>query len=96
MGSALKGKNLLLKEQIIFINPFALRTAKTLWSFGCTECKRDNENNLHNITLWSFCHSECKRLRVDPFWKGFLTQGSKKDGTKKFLITKDMIYSVCV
>ena len=23
-----------------FLNSFALRTAKTLWSFGCSECKR--------------------------------------------------------
>ena len=24
----------------LLFNPFALRTAKTLWSFGCSECNR--------------------------------------------------------
>ena len=28
------------------LTPFALRTAKTLWSFGCSECNRVNYENL--------------------------------------------------
>ena len=35
----------------IFFNPVVLRTAKTLWSFGCSECKRvkKKQNNFHRI-----------------------------------------------
>ena len=28
------------------INPIALRTAKTLWSFGCSECNRVKGGNI--------------------------------------------------
>ena len=30
----------LLSKQLHNVNPIALRTAKTLWSFGCSECNR--------------------------------------------------------
>ena len=29
--------------EVNLINPIALRAAKTLWSFGCSECKRVNQ-----------------------------------------------------
>ena len=68
LGSTLKGKNLLLKEQIIFINPFALRTAKTLvlavWS-------AKGIMKIIYITLWSFCHSEGKRVKSRHLLEGF-------------------------
>ena len=35
-----KEKNLLLEEQILTFIPIALRTLKTLWSFGRYECNR--------------------------------------------------------
>ena len=28
----------------LYLNPVALRTIKTLWSFGCSECNRVNIN----------------------------------------------------
>ena len=39
-GSTLTGKNFFVGKQSLSFNPFALRTAKTLRSFGCSECKR--------------------------------------------------------
>ena len=38
-GSTRAGKDLFVGKQSLSFNPFALRTAKTLWSFGCSECK---------------------------------------------------------
>ena len=33
------------------LNPVALRTAKTLWSFGRSECNRVNETILYDAVL---------------------------------------------
>ena len=58
----------------INFNPFALRMAKPLWSFGHSECKRVNGvlailsakglmgKKLFLRPIWSFGHSECKRV----------------------------------
>ena len=35
----------------LFFNPTALRMAKTLWSFGCSECNRVNILNIHCIWM---------------------------------------------
>ena len=40
MRSTLTRKSLLLREQIVSINHIALRTGKTQWSFGHSECNR--------------------------------------------------------
>ena len=49
----------MLKPTVIF-NPFALRTAKTLWSFGRSQCKRVKKSLFsmkveiwHNSKIWS-------------------------------------------
>ena len=39
----LKDKNFFLREEIFTFTPIALRTAKTLWSFGHFECSRFRE-----------------------------------------------------
>ena len=41
--STFEGKNLLQYFLFLVLNPTALRTAKTLWSFGCSECNRVKE-----------------------------------------------------
>ena len=33
------------------LNPIALRTAKTLWNFGCFECNRV-KNNMQSVDLF--------------------------------------------
>ena len=42
-----------LQLRVIYLkyNPIALRMAKTLWSFGRSECNRVN----HTMTLYSLC-----------------------------------------
>ena len=40
------------------LNPTALGTAKTLWSFGHSERNRSFGH------LWSFGHSECNRVKI--------------------------------
>ena len=37
------------------LNPIALRTAKTLWSFGCSECNRVKGLKVKRMTL-----AECR------------------------------------
>ena len=43
MEGTLKDKFFFLREEIFTCTPIALRTAKTLWSFGCFECDRFRE-----------------------------------------------------
>ena len=31
------------------LNPIALRTAKTVWSFGCSECNRVKIDTVHQL-----------------------------------------------
>ena len=42
MGNALSGKLSCMGRGLVSltVNRFALKTAKTLWSFGCSECNR--------------------------------------------------------
>ena len=47
----------------LLINPIALRTAKPLWSFGCSECYRVKEMFLMCIHM-SFEHVLFRLFRV--------------------------------
>ena len=51
-------------------NPIALRTAKTLWSFGLSESCRVKEKNC--------CQSRQKFFPLDPFCDGFYPLENRK------------------
>ena len=46
------------------LNPIALRIAKTLWSFGHSECNRYRVLAILSAIGMSFGHSECNRYGV--------------------------------
>ena len=53
MGYTLKEKNSLIDKQIPFVfNPITLWTAKTLWSFGLSECNRVNSLSTRDENSW--------------------------------------------
>ena len=57
-------------------NPIAFRTAKTLWSFGCSECNRvkDNLQAEYCINSPAIRHGHCHQLQWN--FNGSNTDGS--------------------
>ena len=53
-----------------FINPFALGTAKTLWSFGHSECKRVPDENARLLSCFPVDCFEGTLIEVNCYIKG--------------------------
>ena len=58
-GNYFKCPNFLIFRVFIFINPIALRTAKTPWSFGCSECNRVKDESLNVLFKPSVLQMHC-------------------------------------
>ena len=67
-GTTLTGKTLLPFKNIPSFNPIALRRAKTLWSFGPSECNRINSRFYFGGDLLSR-EANGKSQKLSPFVK---------------------------
>ena len=55
------------KQKSCFINPIALRTAKTLWSFGLSECNRDAKRAHSDLALLSATEVQRGLIVIWPY-----------------------------